>query len=424
MLAMRLPWKRKDLPADREERAFALTDMVRWGYGGLRGVTPLVSESTIRGIPAIHRAARIRAEALASLRLKVWRGEGVQRTMDTRSWQAKLFAGAPNEYCTRFNFWETIGESLAFRNNAYIWKNTDPLSGRVISLHALHPDQVARKDDLWEITVRQGFEDPVGRGMATYRVGPETLLHIRGHGEGGMWEAPSPIQVFREALDAPIARQRHETRMWRKGATHQVAVVFPQGVTKEQADPWKEAWRNEYTGTEGETTPMIGGGADIKPIGMTQADAAYVEMAKLTVHDAARIMGVPANLLGAQTEQSVPNLEQDLALWLRTGLGPELGRIESALEADLELFGPRATLSPAFDTEGFVRGDVQTEATILVSLVQAGILTPDEGRALRGLPPLPNGVGGIPQITPVGGAPNPSPAPAMNGNGNGSSANE
>jgi hypothetical protein len=133
-------------------------------------------------------------------------------------------------------------------------------------------------------------------------------------------------------------------------------------------------------------------------------------MEHLNVEDAARIMAVPANLLGAQIARTRPDLEQDLMTWLRFGLGPELQRIEDALYADPDLFGGSQTY-PAFDTEGFVRGDILTEQTVLQSRVQSGILTPDEARAILGYDALPDGVGAIPQITPVGGAPNALPMP-------------
>ena len=57
-----------------EYYSFALTDMLRYGYTGLRGVTGSLGEDAVRGIPAINRAARIRAEALASLKLRCWKG--------------------------------------------------------------------------------------------------------------------------------------------------------------------------------------------------------------------------------------------------------------------------------------------------------------------------------------------------------------
>lgn len=406
---------------DGEERfAFALTDMVRWGYTGLRSLQPHFGEREMRGIPAIARAARLRAEAVASLNLNVWRGENVNRARVDNTWQARLFSGAPNPVQTLFDFWETVEESQAYRGNSFIWKTV--ANGRIGEWWALHPDQVEPKTDgSFTITVAAGYIDPTGQGPGKYSgLGPDTILHIRGHGQGGQILAPSPVQQFRDAMAGPVGRQRHEGRMWRRGIAGQLGVQFPAGVSKDQADQWREAYRSNYEGTDGETTIVVGGGATLTPIGLTPADAQFVEMAHLTVEDAARIMGVPANLLGVSVQQrGSPHLEQDLLMWLRFGLGPQLERIESALLADDTLFGVSARLSaetrgslgiyPKFNTDGFVRGDNLTEAQILQTDVQAGILLPDEARQIKGYPPLPGGVGQIPQITPVGGAPNATP---------------
>jgi hypothetical protein len=145
---------------------------------------------------------------------------------------------------------------------------------------------------------------------------------------------------------------------------------------------------------------------EIKPIGMTMQDAQFVEMANLTVQDAARIMGVPADLLGVQTVTARVDLEQDLMEFLRFFLEPELAMIEEALYADPELFGGSQTY-PSFDTSGFVRGDLQTEATILQSFVQAGILTPNEARHQLGYEADDAPESNQLQVTPVGGAENP-----------------
>src|SRR5215831_6556470 len=355
--------------------------MLRYGYDGLRNFTPSVSQSTAHGVPALYRAARMRAESLGQLHLCCWSGDGPTRQRRDQVWQAKLFSGPANECQTRFGFWETIGESLAWRNNAYVWKNVDPLSGQITDWWALHPDQVSCDGyDSYTVTVSQGYVDPVGAGDGRYHVTDDTLLHIRGHGDGGTYEAPTPIQIFKDALAAPILRQRYETKMWSKGTNLQVAISFPAGVRADEASQWKEHWKRAYEGVDGDTTAIVGAGATIQPIGMTAADAQFVQMAQLTVEDASRIMGVPANLLGVQLQRAVPNLEQDLATWLRFGLGPELSRIESALEADEQVFPQGAHTYPAFDTEMFVRGDILTEAQVLVALVQAGIFTPNEAR--------------------------------------------
>lgn len=400
--------------------AFQLTQMVRWGYQGLRNLRPSIGDREVRGIPAINRAARLRAEAVASLGLYCWRGRGPSRQRVETCWQARLFNGKPNPVQTRFGFWETVEESLCFRGNAYIWKNTD--RGRVVEWWALHPDQVEfRPQNLaapYRVQASPGFVDPTGQGPGVYDVDDDTILHVRGHGQGGQLEAPSPVEVFRDALYAPVGRQRHENRMWRRGTGVQLGIEFPAGVSKEQADQWREAWRSNMEGSDGETTAVVGGGAKIQKIGLTPADAQFVDMAALTIQDAALIMGVPANLLGstgAAGHETRADLEQELMEWLRFGLGPGLERIEGALVSDDTLFSTPALLGtdasgslgvyPGFDTDRFVRGDLMTEATILQGFVQSGVLLPNEARQQLGYSPHPDG--DVLQITPVGGAPNP-----------------
>lgn len=402
--------------------SFALTDMVRWGYQGLRNIRTSVGEKEAKGLPALQRAVRLRAEAIASLDLCCWRGKGPTKTRVATVWQDRLFSNGPqtnatNPVQTKFDFWETLETSLCWRGNAFVWMNED--QGRVTDWWALHPDQVQPRFDggrsVFRVTVASGFVDPVGRGPGTYDVTADTILHIRGHGEGGQLVAPSPIQVYRDKLAGPIGRMRHEARMWRRGVAGQLGVEFPPGISREQADQWRETYRSNYEGTEGETTIVVGGGATLKPIGMTPSDMQFAEMEHLTVEDASRIFAVPANLLGVSGVSSAGrtvNLEQELAMWLRFGLGPELARIEDALYAHPLLFGASQTY-PAFDTAGFVRGDLLTEATILQGFVQSGVLVPDEARHELGYEPHADGVGQIPQITPVGGSPNPMPMPTL-----------
>jgi len=399
--------------AEIEHRSFALTDMTRWGYTGLRSQSWGDATQNAQAIPAIYRAARLRAEAVATLDLKCFRGYGVDRAEAPGVWQAQMFSQPrQNEYQTTPVFWDAVEESLAYRGNAYIWKNVDPALGRMVDWYALHPDQVTPVDvNEWRVSVGDGYVDPVGNGRKVYTVDDSTILHIRGHGNGGTLEAPSPVKVFKEALGASLGRMRHESRMWNRGTAIQQAVVFPPAVTPTEAEQWRGQYAAQYEGTSGDTTLVLGGGATVTPIGMTAVDAAYVDMAGLTARDAAMIMGVPADLLGVPVQtRGVPNLEQDLATWLRFGLGPELKRIEKAVAADPQVFPPYSQTYPWFDTDQFVRGDLVTEANIMHLRIQDGTLAPDEGRAQIGLPPHPDGLGATPQITPVGGGANPIPA--------------
>jgi hypothetical protein len=278
------------------------------------------------------------------------------------------------------------------------------------------------------VGVGAGFVDPVGKGAGFYKVGLETILHIKGFGDGGLWIAPSPILRHRLALGASLAKLTHEAALYENSAAVKLALSFPETMNADRAKAWRELWDDTYAGSkQAGKTAVIGGGAVITPIGLTQVDAQFIESQGFSTEEIARIFNVPQSLMGAGrgTKGDHPlTPEHEQERWLRHGLAPRLHRIEEALRADPNLFAPGTSVYPMFDTSGVVRGDIATAADVSAVKVQTGQWTVDEARALDGLPPLPGGVGAIPQVTPVGGAPNPDPLPAppSDGSPNGSQA--
>ncbi len=383
----------------------------------LNGAGVAATTTTAVGIPAVQQAVRIAAEAVAALEIGVYRGPLDQRERVTTVWQARLFAGPPCEFQTAYAFRELLEESLTYRNNAFVWKTSDPSTGRVVEMVGLHPDQVQVRvkngRPIFMVSVGPGYFDPVGNGNGTYTVGPDVVLHIRGFGGAGRMLAPTPIELHREALGSALAKIAHEGSTYARGASIGLAVTYPESMNAQKARAWRELWQETYEGPQNAgKTAVLGGGATIQPIGLTMVDAQFVESMAMSVEEVARIFNVQASLLGAgrvADKPVTPEHEQDR--WLRYGLGPRLSRIESAFAADPQLFGPGSRVYPMFASPA-VRGDLLTEAEVSLKKVQSGQWTPDEARAKDGMPPLPGGIGAIPQIVPVGGAPNPVPTPA------------
>jgi HK97 family phage portal protein len=347
--------------------------------------------------------------------MRIWRGEGPIREKVANTWQSRLFRGGPNPTQDAFQFWETVQTSLDYRNIAYIWKSKDA-TGRVIMLWALHPDQVSpqraarSREIVYTATFPDNFVCPMEcDGLGSVTVDSSTILRIVGRGGMGQLIPSTPIALFRSSLANIIAKQDYESALYANGALGGLGVEFPAGVSKDQADKWREGFDSTHAGVKNAgRTKVVGGGAKLQQIGMTQRDAQFVEAANLSVMDVSRIFRVPAWFLGVTQATDKPiTPEHEQQRWLQHGLNPRMTRIESAINADPDLFPAYETYA-GFDTAGMVRGDLATEAEISHKKVQAGIWLPDEARAKDGLPPLPDGVGMIPQIVPVGGAPNPN----------------
>lgn len=410
----------------KEERA---ANLAGFGIGpswtgsiGTAGVT--VTPANGMGVPAMIAAVRRGAEQVAELEFGVWRGQAPMTTRVTGSWQARFFAGtAPNDQQTWFDFFSTIEESVSYRGNAFIWKNKDD-RGRVVEAFALHPDQVLplffQAGRKYLIGTYPWYVDPTGAGSGFYEVDSGTITHVRGFGSGGRWLAPSPLDRERGglALSTALAKIGHENSTYAQGLSKRLAISFPGASNPTKVKEWRDKFKVQQEGpANGGKTLVLTDGATATEVGMSLADAQFVESMQYSVEDVCRIVDVPPSIIwgggsGSTARAVAPTTpEHELQRWLRYGLGPRLSRIESSFRSDPDWFPEGSLTFPAFATEGFVRGDLETESTILVSQVQSGILLPDEARAMRGLPELPDGLGKIPQVVPVGGTPNPN-APA------------
>lgn len=417
---------RPEADAGNEERVanlsgFGITPTWAGSVPG-SGITATPQNAT--AVPAVYAAIRRASQAVAELDLCVWRGRAPMLSKVSNTWQSRFFAGQPNEQQTRYEFFAAIEESRSYRGNAFVWKVKDE-RGRVLEAYALHPDQVLplyfQKGRRYLIAVYPGFVDPVGEGSGFYEVGEETILHIRGHGDGGRWIAPSPLDRERggSAIASALGALGHVNSAYDKGLGRKVAISFPQAMNPTKMREWRDEFRAAYEGPQNAgKTVVLADGATISAVGMSLADAQFVESMAFSVEDVARIFDVPPSIIwgggsGGSARAVAPlTPEHELQRWLRYGLGPRLSSIESAFAADPDFFPPSSATFPRFDTQNFVRGDLATESGILVAEVQSGILLPDEARGIKGLPPYPNGQGKIPQITPVGGAPNPNAPPA------------
>jgi HK97 family phage portal protein len=393
--------------------------------------TTPVSPTSVAGLPAFGAAVRIASQSVAKLDLGVWRGLDFERTRVTSTWQARFFGGVPNERDDWFMLKEQTEASLTSRHNAYWLKVKD--AGRVAAVHFLRPEAVRVRwnGDLnraeYQVMPTQPDDQTVQARAGEWLTSSE-IIHFRvGYPSPGYIVAPSPVAVYRDALGSAVAKQRYEMALYESGILQSIAVTFPQGVTKQQADDFREVFQAENGGVENRPrVKVLGGGATVSTIGLSLEDAQFVDSMHLSAIDIARITGVPSSLIESSSRNQervgpTPELEEDR--WLRYGLGPRLMRIEGAIKRDPDFFGPGARDYPWFDSSAVLRGDLKTEADIALSKVQSGQWLVDEARARDGLPPLPNGAGKIPQIVPVGGAPNPNTGASNNGNDGGDNLN-
>ena len=79
-------------------------------------------------------------------------------------------------------------------------------------------------------------------------------------------------------------------------------MSFPTQVTEEQAKAWLEMWNAQHRGPRNRgKLGVIGGGAELRSIPLTELDALFVEATQLTIRQVASIYNVPSRFVGCQT---------------------------------------------------------------------------------------------------------------------------
>lgn len=374
------------------------------GIGRRGGPGSGVSEERLFGLPAANLAIRIASEAIGELEVGVYRGKDLERRQVRSTWQSRFFDGLPNGYQS----WSSLlagTEAAVTARNAAFWRLDVDAGGRPVFAHQLHNDAVSAR---WSTTTDQpeyryrlaagGWSDWTSTRVVQFRVGhvePECII------------PPTPVQLARTILSSMLAKPKHADDTFNRAGSRQLALTYPTEVTAEQAEAQRKALEPLMTGSgNAGSVRVFGGGATITTVGLSFEDMQFVELMQLDAELTAQIFAVPASLLGVMKNDRPLSPEHEETRFDRYYLGPRRTRIEGAIQANALFFGVGARDYPKMVPRP-IRGDVKTQAAAVVSLVQAGVYVPDEGRAELGKEPLPDGVGQIVQVTPVGGAPNP-----------------
>lgn len=374
-----------------------------------RRVSSSLGAGNPEALAAVGAAIEWAAAQVAMLPLRVWRGVGLDRALVSTTWQARFFAGEPNPEQTWIDLLEQTQAAVEARGNAF-WVKTLDEAGRVAQVWLVPPGGCVATFDAKTREKRFAVR-VVGGGVET--LSRREVTHFRGPGAPGDAMAPSRVERYASTLGALDAKVQYERDLYENGAGQSIAVSFPRDVPNHEIAKFRDVFQSEHAtaGRRGRVK-VFGGGATVSHVGLSPADAQLVASLDWSVADVARAFGVPLDAILAQLGKG-DSPDASRRRWRETQLPPRLMRMAQTLRNDPSFFGAGSRDYPQHDMRG-----VLFDAAILKELVQVGVLVPDEGRAELGYAPLPDGAGQVPQITPVGGAPNPGgaepSAPAAN----------
>ncbi len=192
------------------------------------------------------------------------------------------------------------------------------------------------------------------------------------------------IQAAKKDFQNALDNREYAIQFFSDGAVPSGILSTDQHLNSDQA----EDLRSRFIATQQKNTPaVLSNGLEYQALKLSPKEIQMLETRNFSVQEVARIFGIPATFLLAQSgdSQTYANLETVNRAFVNFTLMNYFGVIEDAFSSLLPI-----GVNARFDLDNFLRVDTASRYTAYESGIRSGWLTRNEVRQYEGLIPLPN----------------------------------
>lgn len=352
---------------------------IQFSRGGAR-VTP----TTALSLPTVYSCIKVIAESFAVMPFVLYQPKaGGGRTRNRKHWLYRLFAKAPNRFQTPYEWRLMLQGHLALRGNAYC-QITANGAGEIVELLPLHPDRM--QIELTDGGYRYHYLDENGRDIYYAR---GEIWHLRGQSDDG-YMGMSPIALAREAIAEGLSIQSYSSRFFANDARPGGGwIEYPGGFADTPAKrAFRDSWQEMQGGVNRGKVAVLEKGMKYHELGLNNKESQFIEARAAKKSEIASIWRVPPHKIGDLSDATYSNIEQQAIEFWTDCMLPYAELWESSVEFFLLGADEPLGLEPEFDMARMMRGDTAARAEYITKLVQAGVLTRNEGREIEGYDPI------------------------------------
>lgn len=346
---------------------------------------PVTFDSAM-SVSAFWASARLLTEVVAAMPIKCYEIDEATHVKRPRTdydlWW--LINYQPNRRQTRTEFFESIMLSLVTNGNAYVAVERTS-RGKVVALTPL----VASQMDV-EL-VDGGLVYQYTTADSSVKVFAESSIwHIRLFGNGIV--GLSPLGYAATSIGIAQSADRRVSTLAASGGKATGILTIDNALTDKQRAAIKENFKGLEEGSS-EGLFVLEAGFKYHQTSMSPSDMQLIENRRFQVEDIARFMGVPSVLINDTSATTTwgSGIEQITQGFYKLNLRPYLERIESSLKRHLMDKTDWQSVSIEFDFDALLRADFNTRVNAASTAINAGLMSPNEGRAREGLEPKEGG---------------------------------
>lgn len=365
-----------------------LMDVGFWEqFAANQGVTSnagkTVTQANILSLSAAWACTRLISETIATLPLSLYRRTTNGPVVATDHPLQNILHAQPNPDTTAAVHWESTVAAMLLRGNARA--ELLKVGNRIVGLKFLVPDRL----QLRQLPNRQyeyRYTDDDGKQRVIPKDRIWTIPGFSLNGQSGCSVITYGANVFGNALAADEAAGK----TFSKGLMPTTAFTYPTVMNPEQRADTRTAIESLSGSANAGKSAVLEAGIQAVKVGIDPNDAQLLESRGFSVEEVCRWFRTPPWMVG-HGEKSTSwgtGIEQQMIGFLMFTLAPWLRRVEQSITKDLLTPAEQQRLYPKFTVEGLLRADSAGRATFYASMVDHGIFTRDEVRALEDREPM------------------------------------
>jgi HK97 family phage portal protein len=234
-----------------------------------------------------------------------------------------------------------------------------------------------------------GFNDPI----PAY-----DIIHLTAMGQlltpTGGWKARSPIQLHAETIGAAKMRNTAQAAVMRNGGFMSGIVKSPTALKPEQKEAIRQSFNTKHSGAANAgTTAILEFGLDYQQLTINPADLQMIEAMSFSVEDIARIYGIPPHMIGHLERSTNNNIEHQAIEYVQYCLLPWAIMMEQAFDGRIFRIAERAEMRfyTKLELNALMRGDVNARKEYYQTMLDRGVFSINEVRALEDMNEIPGG---------------------------------
>lgn len=299
----------------------------------------------------------------------------------------------PNRFQNPQQFLENWVLSKLIWGNAYILNETDSRNV-VVRQYVLDPCRVVPLvSETGEVFYQLNRDDLTGLHEDFFAVPAEFIIHDRFNCLFHPLVGLPPLFASSLAATQGVKIQANSSKFFENMSRPSGILTAPGAITKEKADSIRTRWETNYGGDKVGKVAVLGDDLKYQALGVTAVDSQVVEQWKASAETICSTYHVPPFKVGVGAIPAGQKVEDLNRIYYSDCLQGLMDAIQDLQTVGLRLDSPKEgrTYAVQFDLDDLLRMDTATYANTIKILIDASIMSPNEGRKRFNLPPVDGG---------------------------------